>query len=171
MTEPTIEIARLLLAAVFAVAGVAKLADREGSRAALSEFGVPTRLARPLVYLLSTVELAIAAALVPAASARPAAVAAAALLGAFAAAIALVRGRKPDCHCFGRLHSAPAGAGTPARYLALGGVGAVFASQPSSSPSATHLVGTVIALGVAGQALLSWRPAVAKRQKRRTRCV
>ena len=35
--------ARLLLAAVFVVAGVAKLADREGSRRAVADFGVPER--------------------------------------------------------------------------------------------------------------------------------
>jgi uncharacterized membrane protein YphA (DoxX/SURF4 family) len=38
-------LARLLLASVFIVAGAAKLADREGSRRALADFGVPTPLA------------------------------------------------------------------------------------------------------------------------------
>ena len=36
-------LARLLLASVFMVAGAAKLADREGSRRALADFGVPPR--------------------------------------------------------------------------------------------------------------------------------
>ncbi len=35
-------IARVLLAAVFLVAGLAKLADLAGSRQALRDFGVPT---------------------------------------------------------------------------------------------------------------------------------
>lgn len=39
--------ARLMLALVFAVAGLAKLADRPGSRQALRDFGLPTRLAAP----------------------------------------------------------------------------------------------------------------------------
>ena len=32
---------------VFAVAGVSKLADREGSRKAIADFGVPTTLSTP----------------------------------------------------------------------------------------------------------------------------
>ena len=34
-------VVRLLLAGVFAVSGVAKLADRAGSRQAMTDFGVP----------------------------------------------------------------------------------------------------------------------------------
>ena len=41
-------VARVLLAGVFGIAGVAKLADRAGSRQALQDFGVPTVLASPL---------------------------------------------------------------------------------------------------------------------------
>jgi hypothetical protein len=40
-------VARLLLALVFAIAGVAKLSDREGSRRAIAGFGVPSALAAP----------------------------------------------------------------------------------------------------------------------------
>ena len=57
--------ARLLLAAVFVVAGVAKLADREGSRRAVADFGVPVALAAPLGILLPLAELAVAATLIP----------------------------------------------------------------------------------------------------------
>jgi uncharacterized membrane protein YphA (DoxX/SURF4 family) len=45
-------IARLLLAGVFLVAALAKLADLAGSRQALRDFGVPARLATPLGLLL-----------------------------------------------------------------------------------------------------------------------
>ena len=58
--------ARLLLAAVFAVAGVAKLVDLAGSRRAMRDFGLPDRLAAPLGTLLPLAELAAAVALVPA---------------------------------------------------------------------------------------------------------
>jgi uncharacterized membrane protein YphA (DoxX/SURF4 family) len=44
--------ARVLLASVFGVAGLAKLADGAGSRQALKEFGVPAKLAPPLSVLL-----------------------------------------------------------------------------------------------------------------------
>ncbi len=50
-------IARLLLALVFIVAGVAKLTDRTGSRQALIDFGVPSALASPLGVLLPLAEL------------------------------------------------------------------------------------------------------------------
>ena len=61
-------IARLLVAAVFILAGVAKLADRQGSRQAIIDFGVPSALAAPL-GLLPLAELAVAATLLPASTA------------------------------------------------------------------------------------------------------
>jgi peroxiredoxin len=108
---------RLGLAAVFAVAAVAKLADRPGTIAALTGFGVPRWLARPGAVALPLVELGVAGALLPRRTAWWGAAAALALLAAFIAAIAvnLARGRRPDCHCFGQIHSAPAGASTLAR--------------------------------------------------------
>jgi methylamine dehydrogenase accessory protein MauD len=111
----------LVLALVFAVAGVTKLMDLAGSRRAIVEFGVPATLAGPLGILLPLAELAIAAALLPTTTAWWGAVGALILLLLFAAAIGanLARGRKPDCHCFGQLHSAPAGWPTLARNAVL----------------------------------------------------
>jgi len=108
---------RLLLAAVFAMAGVAKLADRPGSRQAITDFGLPFSLAAPLGLLLPLAELAVAAALIPASTALYGATGALALLLLFIVGIGvnLARGRKPECHCFGQLHSAPAGWKTLAR--------------------------------------------------------
>ena len=161
---------RLLLAGVFAVAGVAKLLDAEGSRRALRDFGVSQRLSRPLGLLLPLAELAIAAALVVPDSARWAAIAAAALLAVFVVAIAnaLRQGRAPDCHCFGQVHSEPAGRGTLARNAILIGVaGAVAAAGPGpgihtwvSDRSALELVAAAIALAaavVAARKLRRWR--------------
>src|SRR5215207_7337349 len=93
------------------VAGASKLADCKGSREALVDFGVPSFLASPLGILLPLIELAAAAALIPAGTAWWGAVGALALLLMFVAGIGtnLALGRKPDCHCFGQLHSAPAG--------------------------------------------------------------
>jgi hypothetical protein len=56
-------------------------------------------------------------ALLPVATAWWGAVAALALLALFLAAIAFsfARGRRPDCHCFGQLHSAPIGSRTVIR--------------------------------------------------------
>ncbi len=61
MTEVTLLIARLLLALVFLVASVAKLADRPGSQPAVIDFGVPT----PLKILLPLAAFAVAATLIP----------------------------------------------------------------------------------------------------------
>jgi peroxiredoxin len=118
--------ARLLLALVLAAAGVTKLADRRGSRQAIIDFGAPAILAAPIGLLMPLAELAVAAALVPAATAWWGAAGALALLLLFAVAIGanLARGRKPECHCFGQLHSAPAGPKTLARNGALAAVAA-----------------------------------------------
>src|SRR5436309_3697763 len=112
---------RIVLAAVFLVAGLAKLADLTGSQRALRDFGVPIRLAAPLGLLLPLAELVVAIALLPSAWAWWGAVGALALLLVFVAGISanLARGRTPDCHCFGQLHSAPAGPSTLIRNLVL----------------------------------------------------
>lgn len=103
--------ARVILALVFVVAGVAKLADQPGSRRALGEFGVPALLAGPLGLILPLVELAVALALLVAATAWVGAIAALALLLLFAVGIgvSLARGRRPACHCFGQLSAGPTG--------------------------------------------------------------
>jgi methylamine dehydrogenase accessory protein MauD len=108
---------RLILAGAFAVAGAAKLADRSGSRQAIVDFGLPSALSAPLGLLLPLAELSVAAALIPVSTALWGALGALALLLLFIFGIGfnLARGRKPDCHCFGQLHSAPAGWKTLAR--------------------------------------------------------
>jgi peroxiredoxin/uncharacterized membrane protein YphA (DoxX/SURF4 family) len=157
MAMTLLTIARLLLAAVFAVAGTAKLADLRGSQAALRGFGVPSGLAGLLGVLLPLGELAIAGGLVPAATARLAALAAFTLLLAFGAAIgiALLHGRPPDCHCFGQLHSAPAGWKTLARNAGLAALAIVVLSQPAATPSALELAVFVAMALVVGQEVLS----------------
>jgi len=117
-------LARVLLAAVFLVAGLSKLADPKGSRHALIDFGVPARLATPGGLLLPLAELAVAVALLPLASAWWGAVGALALLLLFIAGIAfnLARGRRPDCHCFGQVYSRPIGWSTLLRNLVLAAV-------------------------------------------------
>src|SRR3954451_5983306 len=114
-------VARLLLAGVFATAGVAKLADLAGSRGATTDVGVPPSLASPLALLLPLCELAVAAALLPTPTAWWGALGALALLSVFLVGIGIniARGRKPECHCFGQLHSVPAGWKTFARNAVL----------------------------------------------------
>ena len=116
--------ARLLLCAVFLVAGLAKLADLPGSRQAMRDFGVPNKLADFFGLLLPLTEIAVAVALVLPLTAWWGAVGALALLLIFVAGIGynLAQGRTPDCHCFGQLHSAPAGWSTLIRNLVLAGL-------------------------------------------------
>ncbi|MEA2170610.1 MAG: hypothetical protein QOF76_3910 [Solirubrobacteraceae bacterium] len=114
-------IARFGLAAMFVVAGLAKLADRRGSREALVGFGVPERLAAPGAIALPIAELAAAVLLIPSATAVFGGIAALVLLLAFCAGLArsMARGEAPDCHCFGQIHSEPVGWPSLLRNLAL----------------------------------------------------
>jgi uncharacterized membrane protein YphA (DoxX/SURF4 family) len=142
-------IARLVLAGVFALAGVAKLSDLEGSRKAIIDFGLPAVLASPLALLLPLAELAVAAALIPASTAWWGALGALGLLVLFVVGISLnlARGRKPDCHCFGQLHSAPAGWKTLARNGVLAAVAGfvLWEGYDVAGPSAISWLGALSA--------------------------
>jgi hypothetical protein len=115
---------RLLLAAVFLLAAGTKLVNTAKLKQGLPEFGVPAWLASPLAIFLPVLELVIAGALVPTNAAWYGACGALALLTvfAFAAGIAMWRGRRPDCNCFGQLHSSPVGWSTLVRNAVLGAV-------------------------------------------------
>jgi peroxiredoxin/uncharacterized membrane protein YphA (DoxX/SURF4 family) len=145
MEDGLLLVARLILAAVFIVAGVAKLLDRPGSRQAMLGFGVPASLAGPAAIALPIVELVIGILLIPVTTAWWAALAALALLLVFIGAIAynLSQGRTPECHCFGQLHSAPAGPLTLARngVLALLAAGVVIWGWEDAGTSLTGWLG------------------------------
>ena len=98
-------VVRILLAVVFSIAAAGKLINRDRTAATLAEFGVPGVLHRPLALALPLTELAIAAALLPSATAAWAGLAATILLAAFTVAVArvLARGEQVDCNCFGSL--------------------------------------------------------------------
>lgn len=80
----------------------------------MEAFGMGPRLAPVGARLLPIAELAVSAALIPAATARLGAVAAIALLMIFSVAIArtLRAGSAPDCNCFGGLTQTEVGRGT-----------------------------------------------------------
>jgi len=142
-------IARLLLAAVFVVSGLAKIVDLKGSQKAVKGFGVPSFLAVPLGTLLPFAELAVAVALIPSSWAWYGAIGALALLLAFIIGISvnLSFGRKPDCHCFGQLHSEPVGASTLIRNVLLAAIaGAIIwqgAAYNNVGPSAVSWIATL----------------------------
>lgn len=168
--DDALVIARLGLAVVFIVAGVAKLADRPGTRQALADFDVSPRFIDPSVLLLPLAELTAATALVFPTTARWGAAGSLLLLALFVVGLTRVlrRGEAPDCHCFGQLHSKPANWTTvarnlllaiPAAYVTLVGPGPSLTSWVTST-NATDLwliaTGTLATLATTMSALL-WR--------------
>jgi len=163
--------ARLVLSAIFLVAGGAKLADPAGGRQALIGFGVPHRIAPALAIALPLAELAVALALIPVSLAWFGALGALIMLLLFVVAIGvnLALGRKPDCHCFGQLHSAPAGWSTLIRNAALASAAGflVWQGRIDPGPSLVSWLGDLtaserIALpgGFLGLALLAGQAAL-----------
>jgi thiol-disulfide isomerase/thioredoxin/uncharacterized membrane protein YphA (DoxX/SURF4 family) len=140
-------IARLVLAAVFGVAGLAKLFDRRNVVQSVAEFGVPRALVTPLALALAPVELIVAIALVPVAIAWWGALAALSLLVVFLAALGvnLARGRRPNCRCFGEIGSGPIGWQTVARNIVLAGLAGLVVLQ---GPAAIGLSATAWIRGV-----------------------
>ena len=123
--------ARLLLAAVFIVAGWAKLADVAGSRRSMTDFGVPAALAPAFAVLVPCTELACAAALATVRLAWWGSIGASTLLIAFTAGMTanLLLGRKPDCRCFGQVYSSQIGWPSLLRNALLLGLAALIAAQ------------------------------------------
>jgi peroxiredoxin/uncharacterized membrane protein YphA (DoxX/SURF4 family) len=139
--------ARLVLAVVFAVAGTAKLLDLAGGRESLASFGLPPRLAAPLGWALPVAELLVAVALVSRATAWWGGLGAFGLLLLFTVVIArsLILGERPDCRCFGQLHTAPVGWSTLLRNGVLGLLAAFVLGAGWSDPGPSA-VGWVAAL-------------------------
>jgi peroxiredoxin len=151
----TLLLGQLVLAAVFAVAGLAKFADRDGVRQVAAEFGAPSAVLAPMVWLVVIAELGVALAMIVSPWAHIGALVALALLATFSAAVLvnLVRGRRPSCHCFGRLHAAPVGGSTVARNVLLASV-AGFVAADGRFPIAFAALAFA---GAAGWALLEHR--------------
>lgn len=170
---PTAVLVRVALAVVFLVSGVAKLADREGTKQAVAGFGVPAALVSTTALALAPVELLVAALLVWTPSATAGLVAALALLAAFTAAVvvALASGRRPECHCFGRIGGADISLRTVARNavlatLAAAGLYSLVTPEVDLS-TAEAQAGTAGGLVLAGGVLLA--EGVAGRAARRAR--
>src|SRR2546421_7616480 len=131
-------VVRLGLAAVFGIAGAAKLADRTGFQRALGGFGLPVGSAKPIAVALPLAELAVAVALILPGTAWWAAGAAVLLLFGFIAVIgrSLARGQTPECKCFGRLSAGQVGRRTIVRngVFTLAAAGLVVAGPARLAP-------------------------------------
>ena len=117
--ELILSVGQILLAAILIIAAFAKLASLSRTRQSLEGFGVPAEWIVPASWALPLAELLSGFLLLLPATAWWGAVAAFLLFNVFNAVIAynLALGRRPDCNCFGQLHSAPVGRSTLARNL------------------------------------------------------
>lgn len=100
---------RIFLFAVFAVAGVGKLLDLEGSEKAVKEFGAPEELGKTLAIALPFAEIVFAVCLLFVSTSWVGAIGALLLLATFIGGMIwqMAQGKAPDCHCFGAIHSEP----------------------------------------------------------------
>src|SRR4051794_11555179 len=175
--ETVVLVLRVVLIAVFATAGVGKLMDREGSVRALRDFGLGERLAQVGGTALPIAELAVAVLLLFPPTATAGAIVAILLLLAFIGGIsrALIQGTAPDCHCFGQIHSAPAGPSTLARNAVLAGLG-IFVLVAGPGPAfdtwvrdrtGSELLGIALGLVAVAAAAAAVRFWLANRELRR----
>lgn len=100
---------RLLLAAIFAVAGIGKLLDLKGGEKVMSDFGVPQGLAKTAAIVLSVAEVFIALLFLSTSTSWFAVILALLLLAGFIGGMIwqLAQGNAPECHCFGQFHTEP----------------------------------------------------------------
>lgn len=157
-------VARVVLAVVFATAGIAKALDRPTTVRTLRDFGVPAALSSVAAVLLVVAELATAVLLVTGPTAWIGGFVALALLVAFglAAVANLARGRAPACNCFGQVHSEPIGPALLVRNGVLAGLalvvvvggaddagGSLWSNPGDVSSTEVALLAAVVLLGLA----------------------
>ncbi len=143
--------ARVALAGIFLVAATTKLLDLRGFRSALEGFGVTGAGAAIGAVAIPIAELVAGGLAIAATTARAGAAVAVVVLLTFEVAIALAlrRGATPDCHCFGQLHSRPAGGETLARnalFIAVALVVLIAGPGPDLGPWLQSSRGEEIAL-------------------------
>lgn len=153
---------RLALFGVFALAGIGKLMDLEGSEKAVKGFGVPDSLVKPIGVGLPIFEIVLALSFLFVTTSWFAAVAAVLLISIFLGGMIyqIAQGNAPDCHCFGQIHSEPVGKSSLLRsgvlallalFLAVQGranQGASLADDGSGMTILLILVLAVLAVGV-----------------------
>jgi thiol-disulfide isomerase/thioredoxin len=150
---------QLLLGGLFALAVVAKLIDSGGVRRAVIAFGVPDVLAAPVGWTLLAAELTTTVLLLLTPTARTGGVAALILLAGFTAAVLvnLARGRRLQCHCFGRLSSGPLGWSTAARNGCFAAVAAFIATGGRYGWSFPALAVLMLGLWVGPASYRRWK--------------
>ncbi|MEP7271022.1 MAG: MauE/DoxX family redox-associated membrane protein [Acidobacteriota bacterium] len=146
--ELLVLIARLGLAAVLGVAGGTKIAGLSRTREMLGEFGVGAGWIPSLALLLPIAEIITAAAMLWQPLSLPASLAALLLFLTFTAGMAynLALGRRPECNCFGQLHSRRIGASTLVRNVLLLAASIFIVLEADASRAAGLSTGTRLSL-------------------------
>ncbi|HMJ83706.1 MAG TPA: MauE/DoxX family redox-associated membrane protein [Vicinamibacterales bacterium] len=93
--------AAVVLAAIFGLASLAKLADPAGFAFQLEDFGVPPGASWPAAWVIALSELTLAAGLLAPRHRRRSATIASVALIAFAVVMSLHHGENIECGCFG----------------------------------------------------------------------
>lgn len=149
---------RVGLASVTLVAAVGKLADMTGTRQAMADFGVPARMVGWSSLALPLTELALALTLLIDPVSQLAGLGLSLLMLAFSLGLInlLRQDKRPPCHCFGAVHSAPVGKDTVLRALLLALLAGISARLPvfplSRHPFKVGL-GMLLVLGGTGAAI------------------
>ncbi|MDQ3130664.1 MAG: redoxin domain-containing protein [Acidobacteriota bacterium] len=122
---------RIFLFAVFAVAGIGKLLDLQGSEKAVKDFGAPPDLAKTLAIALPFAEIVFAVCLLFVGTSWLGAVGALILLLTFIGGMIMqmAQGNAPDCHCFGQIHSEPVGVKSLIRNVVIAVLALVLVAQ------------------------------------------
>jgi hypothetical protein len=163
-------LARVLLAGVFLVAGVAKLRDLASFADTLAGFGTRGSLVPALSVLLPALECAVAAALLVPVTSSAGAVGALALLVLFSVAVGvvLVRGRTADCGCFGKHRTGPLSVLTVLRNGGLAGLaGAIAVGGPVGGDPVFGRLPSLASLAAVGLAAFVAVGLLAARNRRR----
>ena len=107
--ELALLVTRLILFAVFTLAGIGKLLDPQGSVKAMREFGTPDEFAKTFAIALPFAEIVFAFCFLFKEMSWIGALGALLLLLSFIGGMIwqISQGKAPDCHCFGQIHSEP----------------------------------------------------------------
>ena len=150
---------RFLLFAVFFIAAVGKFADLRGSSTAMESFGVPKKLSPALGLLLPLLEMVLALSMLSVSVSWLGAVLSLLLFAAFIAGMVwqLSKGKAPECHCFGAIHSEPIGKASLVRNVvfALCSLALVFRGKSAQGLSLSELSGDLLVTTVIQLATIS----------------
>lgn len=165
-------VSKVVLAVVFGLAAVGKLAESAPFRRTLPFYGVPGRFVGAVAIGVPLAELAVAVTLVPAEFAPWGAISVLVLLAVFTGAAALTRARgvEAECECFGPLDPLSAGARPFIRNIGLAALAALAAATEPGAATAGVSDSVVVGLALVAAMLAAWVATLArKRRERRTR--